>query len=175
MVAKGEPGSGTDAPGDWWTTVAEDDAWIRYDPDGEELARIEGSGDWCELYFPDYAELRQEAEQQQRACYEYKGYVMVLMPGGKNIDLKGLARAYSVKRAAMTDTSTAERLTGYLVGGISPFETKQNLPVVMEESLMRFDNVAVNAGKRGLMAIMDPKDLLWLVNGDVLNSIGITD
>ena len=103
------------------------------------------------------------------------GYVMVLMPGNKNIDLRSLARSYSVKRAAMADTSTAERLTGYSVGGISPFETKQNLSVVMEASLLRFDKVAVNAGKRGLMAIMAPKDLLWLVNGDVLTSIGETD
>ena len=104
-----------------------------------------------------------------------KGYVMVLMPGDKNIDLKSLARVYSVKRAAMADTSTAERLTGYIVGGISPFGTKENLPVVMEGSLLRFDKVAVNAGNRGLMAIMDPKDLLYLVNGDVLDSIGKTD
>lgn len=104
-----------------------------------------------------------------------KGYVMVLMPGDKNIDLKSLASAYSVKRAAMADTSTAERLTGYLVGGISPFETKRNLPVAMEESLLRFDKVAINGGKRGLMVIIDPKDLLWLVNGDVVTSIGGTD
>ncbi|MBW2331352.1 MAG: Cys-tRNA(Pro) deacylase [Deltaproteobacteria bacterium] len=97
-----------------------------------------------------------------------KGYVMVLMPGDKNIDLKSLARAYSVPRAAMADTSTAERLTGYLVGGISPFGTKQNLPVVMEAGLLKFDKVAINAGKRGVMLIMDPKDILLAVNGDVL-------
>ncbi len=53
-----------------------------------------------------------------------KGYILVLMPGEKNIDLKRLAKAFSVKRAAMVNTSTAERLTGYLVGGISPFGTK---------------------------------------------------
>ena len=104
-----------------------------------------------------------------------KGYVMVLMPGDKNIDLKSLAAAYSVKRAAMADTSTAERLTGYLVGGISPFETRQDLPVAMEGSLLGFDKVAVNAGKRGLMAIMDPKDLLCLVRGHVLTAAANTD
>ena len=97
-----------------------------------------------------------------------KGYVMVLMPGDKNIDLKSLAGAYSVKRAAMADTSTAERLTGYSVGGISPFGTKQNLPVVMEAGLLKFDKVAINAGERGVMLIMDPKDILLAVNGDVL-------
>ena len=104
-----------------------------------------------------------------------KGYLIVLMPGDKNIDLKTLARTYSVKRAAMADMSTAERLTGYSMGGISPFETKQDLPVVMEESLLRFNKVAINAGKRGLMVIMGPKNLLRLVNGDVLTSIGKTE
>jgi Cys-tRNA(Pro)/Cys-tRNA(Cys) deacylase len=98
----------------------------------------------------------------------HKGYIMVLMPGDKNIDLKKLAKAFSVKRAAMADTSTAERLTGYLVGGISPFGTKQDLPVVMEECLLEFDSVAINAGKRGVMLVMDPKDILLAVNGEVL-------
>ncbi|MBW1675779.1 MAG: aminoacyl-tRNA deacylase [Deltaproteobacteria bacterium] len=97
-----------------------------------------------------------------------KRYIIVLMPGDKNVDLKSLARAYSVQRAAMADTSTAERLTGYLVGGISPFGTKQNLPVVMEAGLLKFDKVAINAGERGVMLIMDPKDILLAVNGDVL-------
>ena len=97
-----------------------------------------------------------------------KRYIIVLMPGDKNVDLESLARAYSVPRAAMADMSTAERLTGYLVGGISPFGTKQNLPVVMEAGLLKFDKVAINAGKRGVMLIMDPKDVLLAVNGDVL-------
>lgn len=99
----------------------------------------------------------------------HKGYVMVLMPGDKNIDLKKLAAAFSVKRAAMADTSTAERLTGYLVGGISPFGTKQDLPVVMEECLLEFDRVAINAGQRGVMLVMDPKDILQAVNGNLLD------
>jgi len=92
-----------------------------------------------------------------------KGYIIVLMPGEKNIDLKRLAKAFSVKRAAMADTSTAERL-----GGISPFGTKQNLPVFMEAGLLEFDKVAINAGKRGVMLILDPKDILQAVNGDIL-------
>lgn len=97
-----------------------------------------------------------------------KCYIIVLMPGDENLDLKSLARAYSVPRAAMADTSTAERLTGYLVGGISPFGTKQKLPVVMEAGLLEFDKVAINGGKKGIMLTMDPKDILLAVNGDVL-------
>jgi len=48
-----------------------------------------------------------------------EGYMMVLMPGDKNIDLRRLVRAFLVKMAAIADMATAERLTGYLVGGIS--------------------------------------------------------
>ena len=98
----------------------------------------------------------------------HKDYIMVLMPGDKNLDLKKLAGAFSVKRAAMADTSTTERLTGYLVGGISPFGTKQNLPVVMEQCLLEFDRVAINAGRRGVMLVMDPNDILLVVNGNCL-------
>jgi Cys-tRNA(Pro)/Cys-tRNA(Cys) deacylase len=98
-----------------------------------------------------------------------KGYMIVLMPGDKSVNLKRLADAFSVKRAAMADSATAERLTGYLTGGISPFGTKQNLPVVMDNSLLRFDRVAVNGGKRGVMVIIDPKDILTAVNGNALS------
>ncbi len=88
-----------------------------------------------------------------------KGYGLVLVPGNRKLDLKRLARSLSVKKAAMADTSTAERLTGYLVGGISPFGAKQDLAVVMEEDLLQFDKVAINGGRRGLMLLMDPRDI----------------
>jgi Cys-tRNA(Pro)/Cys-tRNA(Cys) deacylase len=100
-----------------------------------------------------------------------KGYMIVLMPGDKSINLKRLADTFSVKRAAMADTSTAERLTGYLAGGISPFGTQRNLPVIMDNSLLRFDKVAINGGKRGVMLIIDPKDILTAANG---NTLGLT-
>ncbi len=86
-------------------------------------------------------------------------YAMALMPGDKQLNIKRLAKVSSAKRAVMADTATAERLTGYLVGGISPFGTKQRLPVVMDESLLRFDKVAINAGQRGVLLIMSPEDI----------------
>ncbi len=94
-------------------------------------------------------------------------YSFALMPGDKQLALKQLARACNVKRAAMVDTATAERLTGYLVGGISPFGTKQKLRAVIEESLLKFDNVAINAGQRGVMLIMTPGDIVKALDSDV--------
>ena len=88
-----------------------------------------------------------------------KKYGFVLMPGDKQLDLKQLAKACVVKRAAMADTETAQRLTGYQVGGISPFGSKQKLPVAMEESLMALERVLINAGHRGTMLMMAPTDI----------------
>ena len=88
-----------------------------------------------------------------------KKYALVMMPGDRQLSMKHLAKACGVKRAAMADTRTAERLTGYLVGGISPFGTKQKLPVVMEASILRLDKILVNAGQRGTMLKMAPADI----------------
>ena len=88
-----------------------------------------------------------------------KQYRLVLMPGDRQLSMKRLARVLTVKRAAMADTRTAERLTGYLVGGISPFGTKQKLPVVMEESILKFAQILINAGQRGTMLLITPEDI----------------
>lgn len=93
---------------------------------------------------------------------ERKKYCLVLMPGNRQLNLKYLAKIFAVKRTAMVDTATAERLTGYLVGGISPFGTKQRLPVVMEKSIQDYDEILINAGQRGVMLKMAPEDI---VNG----------
>jgi Cys-tRNA(Pro)/Cys-tRNA(Cys) deacylase len=96
-----------------------------------------------------------------------KKCLLALLPGDKQLDLKGIARMYAVKRAAMADTETAERLTGYLVGGISPFGVKQSLPVVIEESILQFDRVLINAGQRGIMLLMRPGDIVKALDGKV--------
>jgi Cys-tRNA(Pro)/Cys-tRNA(Cys) deacylase len=88
-----------------------------------------------------------------------KGYALVLMTGDKQLSMKRLAKACGVKRAAMADTKTAERLSGYLIGGISPFGTKQRLPVIMDESIFGFDKVLINAGQRGRMLMLAPADI----------------
>ena len=98
-----------------------------------------------------------------------KGCHLALMAGDRQLSLKKMAKACAVKRAAMADTATAERLTGYLVGGISPFATRQRLPVVMEASLLNHTKVAVNAGQRGTMLVMAPKDILKVLAGKVFD------
>jgi len=93
-----------------------------------------------------------------------KGHVLALLPGDRQLDLKKLAKAVGVKKAVMADAATAERLTGYLVGGISPFGTAKRIPAVMEKALLLHDQVAINAGQRGTMLRISSKDIAGVLN-----------
>jgi Cys-tRNA(Pro) deacylase len=93
-----------------------------------------------------------------------KGHILALMPGDKELSLKKLSRILSVKHVEMVDPATAERLTGYTVGGISPFGTQRKLPVIMDKCLLKFNAVAVNGGKRGVMLILKPHDIVRAAN-----------
>jgi len=85
-----------------------------------------------------------------------KRHLLVLVPGDRQLDLKRLARALAAKKAAMVDPLTAERLTGYSVGGISPFGARQALPVVMDQAILGLEEVLINGGRRGVMLKMAP-------------------
>lgn len=88
--------------------------------------------------------------------------VVAVVPVTGTLSLKALARARHAKRAAMADPADARRLTGYVVGGISPFGQKRRLPVVVDESLLTHDRVLVSAGRRGLQVEVSPGDLVAL-------------
>ena len=87
-------------------------------------------------------------------------YVAALVPGDKHLDLKKLARSFQAKQAGMADVPTAQRLSGYAVGGISPFGMRQHLETVLEQSVLNYATIAINAGKRGLMLQIAPHDIV---------------
>jgi Cys-tRNA(Pro)/Cys-tRNA(Cys) deacylase len=89
-----------------------------------------------------------------------KRYCLALLPGHRELNLKKMSSVWGVKRTAMVDIKTAERLTGYLVGGISPFGTQQQLGTVMENSILNSGEVLINAGQRGMMLKMSPGDIV---------------
>lgn len=91
-------------------------------------------------------------------------YGLALMPGDGRLSMKQVARAFSVKRAAMADTAVAERLTGYLVGGISPFGTKRTFKVVVEAELLAHEKVLINGGRRGVLLKMTSADIVRSLN-----------
>jgi Cys-tRNA(Pro)/Cys-tRNA(Cys) deacylase len=93
--------------------------------------------------------------------------VFALMPGDCELSLKKLARAAGGKHAEMADPRSAERLTGYQVGGISPFGARRPLPAYLEEALTLYDRIAINGGQRGVILELDPADAVRLLDAVV--------
>jgi Cys-tRNA(Pro)/Cys-tRNA(Cys) deacylase len=87
-------------------------------------------------------------------------YAAALLPGSKQLHLKKLARVFQSKHAAMADIARAERLSGYSIGGISPFGLRQPLASVMDRSIMDHESIVINGGQRGVMLKMRPSDIL---------------
>ena len=84
--------------------------------------------------------------------------VCVVLPSDHEVSMKKLAAAFGGKSAAMMKPADAERLTGYHVGGISPFGQKKQVPTAIEVAALSEPHVFINAGQRGLQIRLDPKD-----------------
>jgi Cys-tRNA(Pro)/Cys-tRNA(Cys) deacylase len=94
-----------------------------------------------------------------------------VVPVDGQLDLKALAAASDGKKAAMAQVAAAERATGYVAGGISPVGQRKRLPVVLDESAMRFATVFCSGGRRGLEIELAPADLVRAAGAKVA-SIG---
>ena len=86
--------------------------------------------------------------------------VLAMVPVSGSLDLKALAAACGAKRAVMADPAVAQRLTGYVVGGIAPLGGRQALPVVVDLSVVEHETVFCSAGRRGLQVELAPDDLI---------------
>jgi len=86
--------------------------------------------------------------------------VVGVVPVDGQLDLKALAAASGGKKAAMAQVAAAERATGYVAGGISPVGQRKRLPVVIDQSALRFGTVFCSAGRRGLEIELAPLDLV---------------
>src|SRR5580700_693746 len=84
--------------------------------------------------------------------------VCVVVPSDREVSMKKLAAAFAGKAASMMRPSDAERLTGYHVGGISPFGQKKRVPVAVDEAALSETRVYLNGGQRGLQIEIDPND-----------------
>jgi Cys-tRNA(Pro)/Cys-tRNA(Cys) deacylase len=93
--------------------------------------------------------------------------VVGIVPVSAQLSLKELAVAVGAKRAEMCDPTVAERLTGYVVGGISPFGQKKRLPTVIDETAELSETIFVSGGKRGLDLEVPPAVLIELLDAVV--------
>jgi Cys-tRNA(Pro) deacylase len=85
---------------------------------------------------------------------------IILMHGDREVSTKALARTIGVKSVNPCSAEAAQKHTGYMVGGISPFGTKKSLRVYVEESILSLPKILINAGRRGLLAEVFPSDLI---------------
>jgi len=86
--------------------------------------------------------------------------LIVLMHGDRKVSTKNLARAIGCKSVEPCKPEVAQRHSGFLVGGTSPFGTKKAMPVYVEESILALDKIYINGGRRGYLVGIAPQVLL---------------
>ncbi len=85
--------------------------------------------------------------------------LIILMHGDCEVSAKQLARLIGAKQVNPCSPETAQKQTGYMVGGTSPFGTRRNLPVYAEKSIFELQRIFINGGKRGFLVEINPQDI----------------
>ncbi|MFM2239414.1 MAG: hypothetical protein RJA69_788 [Pseudomonadota bacterium] len=89
--------------------------------------------------------------------------LVVLMHGNRKVSTKNLARQMGAKTVAPCTPEAANRHSGYLVGGTSPFGTRRQMPVYMEASILALPRMAINGGRRGYLLSIEPRVCVHLL------------
>lgn len=96
-----------------------------------------------------------------------KTYFTAVVPVNCTLNLKQAAKLLKVKSVEMVDPKVAEKLTGYVVGGISPFGQKKQVKTIIDAEALNHEEILVSGGKRGLSVGINPQDLIKLLDASV--------
>ena len=96
-------------------------------------------------------------------------YWAAIVPGDQRFCPFMMAEAVGAKEVELADHAVAEKITGYRVGGISPFATRRHMHVIIEESLLAVDRILVNGGRRGILIELATQDLICLLDAQPAN------
>ena len=97
--------------------------------------------------------------------------MIVLMHGDREVSVKNLARHLGVKTIAACDPVTADRHSGYQVGGTSPFGTRKAMPVYMQQTIADLPYVYINGGKRGYLVGMKPGEIVRVLKPALVDAM----
>lgn len=95
--------------------------------------------------------------------------LIVLMHGDKEVSTRNLARQTGAKHIDPCDPKTADKHSGYQVGGTSPFGTRHPMPVYMEETISILDKVYINGGKKGFLIGVAPSEVIRVLQPTLVN------
>ncbi len=96
-----------------------------------------------------------------------KELVVCVLPVANQLSLKEVAFSFSVKKAVMANKDEAQKVTGYLLGGISPLGQKKQLKTLLDESVKKYETIFISGGKRGLDIEVKPSDLEKLLRAKI--------
>jgi Cys-tRNA(Pro) deacylase len=94
--------------------------------------------------------------------------MIVLMHGDAQVSTKALARHCKVKSITACAPATAQKHSGYQVGGTSPFGTRKAMPIYMQISMADLDTIYINAGRRGMLVKLRPADLIEILHPELV-------
>lgn len=95
--------------------------------------------------------------------------LIVLMHGNRKVSTKNLARQIGAKSVEPCKPEVANRHSGYLVGGTSPFGTRRQMPVYIEQTILDLPRIAINGGRRGYLVGIDPRVCVQLLDAQPVN------
>ena len=112
-----------------------------------------------ELNVPEHAVIKTLVMQDEAAKP-----LIVLMHGDCKVSTKNLARGIGCKSVEPCKPEVAQRHSGYMIGGTSPFGTKKAMPVYVEQSILTLERIYINGGRRGFLVSLAPQVLMDLLN-----------